>query len=393
MSDSPDISPHTDEQIILLRNTKTLLYEALTHLQQRYISLEPLHTVTSLVFKGLDKFTGKEIVLKCFEQSEKNQIDMYSCSPDTETEDFLLSHFYNYPVPHLAYPIDRLLIDKRIQLAEWTAIEHIRELLPSNFVVYVFIYYPYTLETIDLKSTSSEDRERWCRQLAVALKTLHDLGFYYGDVKPSNICIEMDTPDRKSRVQLIDFGMTCPLKNVHYIKNTIFFFTPIQAVNHSPLYSTEFFSFEIQQSITSLLRRTGLVEPTLKKAEEGYIYHPEHGIRVDLFGLAQMILYIFGNGFLFYSTKVLSEFSSTECRKMLIGCIEFILDSHSFVHKSFKAFEDSGATPLPNGWKKEIEMMLIQVLNSPPSETKLTFDHFQTFLPQDEDEDEDKNPN
>ena len=68
MSDSPDISPHTDEQIILLRNTKTLLHEALTHLQKRYISLEPLHTVTSLVFKGLDTLTGKEIVLKCFEE-------------------------------------------------------------------------------------------------------------------------------------------------------------------------------------------------------------------------------------------------------------------------------------------------------------------------------------
>lgn len=384
--DIPNVCPYTSEQVTLSQKTKHLLHLALHHLQDRYISIKPIHTIVSYVFKGLDVLHGKEVVLKCFEQSMRNPLDMYHYCRQTETEGYLLSHFYNHPAPYIAYPIDRFCIDKSVQLAEWKDIKDVHEHLPNNFVVYVFIYYPYTLETIDLRSITPVDKKRWCRQIATALHYLHSIGFYYGDLKSSNICIEIDTESGISSTRLIDFGMACGLENMHYIKNTIFFFTPIQAVNHSPLYSTKFFPTEIQQSIVGLLYRKGLSNQRLTKTSEGYVYQPEHGIRVDLFGFALMILYIFGNGFMFYSRKVISDFASKECRNMLIGCIEFILYTNSFVEKVFTSLRSTDATPLPEEWERDIQMMLTQVLSSSPAETTLTFDHFKPFLLLDHDE-------
>jgi len=61
-----------------------------------------------------------------------------------------------------------------------------------------------------LKTKTKEERlafaSEMVRQITVALKTLHELGYSHGDLKPENICARK-TSEGKMKFTLIDFGL------------------------------------------------------------------------------------------------------------------------------------------------------------------------------------------
>lgn len=375
------LCPFDDDNRVLLQARRNDVLTRLIQSQIKYVYIKPLSVSLSLVFRAIDTFTKRYVVLKCIEYrdtAKKNKSDL-SFDPRSETESYLLNYFYTHPTKYIACPIDRFFLSS----------EEFESTLDTPFVIFVLHYYSNTLSSIDLRDVNPYEKKKWCQQIALALSSLHSLGFYYGDLKPSNICIEPDGYNSQRKgyrtIRLIDFGISSTVDDVTFIKSTIFYFTPIQAVNHSGLYDKRIFTPEYSRELREMLHQLTLVHSCLQvdPSGDGWKYEEEHGVRVDLFSFALMVIYIFGNHFLFYAKKVITDYTIADTHKMLLGCTQFCLTPNVFIDEVFYQLSDL----LPPGWLQSLEMMLLQSLSTPAVKAPLRFNDFPLFSTSNDDSD------
>ena len=161
-------------------------------------------------------------VIKCFSMDKDN-----------------IDYEYELNVRLLNYTFAK---DENLSLAKPEEIFYIQ---PINFnKIYcclVLPFYNYNLETFEskgeLKKCSFETKRVFIDQLIKGIEQLHKLGFYHGDLKLKNICINFETNDSKSKneLKIIDFGCSSfySLYESRFIlKNSTTYTTPIQLVNH-----------------------------------------------------------------------------------------------------------------------------------------------------------------
>ncbi len=100
---------------------------------------------------------------------------------------------------------------------------------------FVFPYYKYDLERYNIKSCSFSTKLVFIDQLIKGINQLQKLGYYHGDLKLKNICIQIHNETKEEELKIIDFGCSSKLnmdKNKYVLKNTTWYASPIQLFNH-----------------------------------------------------------------------------------------------------------------------------------------------------------------
>ena len=86
-----------------------------------------------------------------------------------------------------------------------------------NFMSVQLDYYPFTLLQCNLENVDEEQKKIWSIEILKAVRDFHSItGYYHGDIKPDNICI-----DESLHIKLIDYGLADYNSNdMFLIKNT-----------------------------------------------------------------------------------------------------------------------------------------------------------------------------
>jgi serine/threonine protein kinase len=194
-------------------NDKTLL-SVISEMYQNDIVKHIGYTKDSYVYY----LSNTNKVIKCFEKN-KDEID------------------YEY---ELNIKLINFNKNKKLSLAAPEEIFYIQTInLNKIYCCLVLPYFKYDLETYEntdkLKKCTLETKRLLINQLMEGIDQLHELGFYHGDLKLKNICIDIESSKNKSELKIIDFGCSSfySLYESRFIlKNTTTYATPIQLVNH-----------------------------------------------------------------------------------------------------------------------------------------------------------------
>jgi Protein kinase domain len=173
----------------------------------------------------------------------------------------------------------------------------IRKTYVKRWLCVALPLYQHTFYSIPMDSLTIRQKKKMVLQLSRAVYSLHKIGYYHGDLKPKNICI-----DSSEYVRLIDFGTSNKISNVsslNWLKNTYGYFSPIQCFNHLVQESIPNIVSQLPKRLLEELRRVlkkkGIsiciyVTPQMDSPIE---YIPEHGFSNDLFVIGILMSFLF----------------------------------------------------------------------------------------------------
>ncbi len=326
-----------DEHTIGLDYFQEIIPKVTIYYNLQHIGLTHDSVVFQVNWKSLNgmAMTG---VLKCiFDFSCSYESNVYEClskgKPLEElgyvepNEITLLKYAFLRQNDNWCQPLDMcyLLELRKIQVKRWLCV--------------IFPMYQHTFHTINFSLLTVRQKKKMILELARAVHSLHQIGYYHGDLKPKNICSESS-----GQVRLIDFGTASKIDNVHslkWIKNTYGYFSPIQCFNHL-----------VQESIPDLVSRLpkGLLHelklalgmqgiavclhatPTMERPME---YIPEHGFSNDLFVLGLIMSFLFDKTYQHFFLK--GYIKKCDSLELLIrNVIEFVRDSKAYLKDYYK---------------------------------------------------------
>jgi serine/threonine protein kinase len=239
-----------------------------------------------------------------------------------DSEITLLKHAFVHPSDNWCKPIDMfyLLELRKKVFRRWFCV-----ILPR---------YTHTIETYPLPKKTYRHSKELLLGLIQGVYDLHCHGYYHGDLKPKNICV-----DNKNYVRLIDFGTAERLDNTNHqwcLKNTFGYFSPRQCFNHltrNPC-NYSFLTPEIQskfgQEISDKIDRNKNIVSFCSynhDPEKIFISISDHGITNDIFVLGLLIAEICSGG-VHFLTKLDRSFNYEE--ESLVSIIENTIQFMSF---------------------------------------------------------------
>lgn len=230
---------------------------------------------------------------------------------------------------------------------------------------FCFVTPKYTpLNKLDYSLLSETQKLKIIKDLIHGVYDLHTMGYYHGDLKTQNICV-----DSNLRTRLIDFGTAYPIENtIHYerYKNTVNYASPKAIYNLMSEYDykqcKELDDAFLKRNIK--IKKEDVVEVYIKKEENKKptpVYQTveqktilEHGIPNDLFVIGLIIGEMFATEysqikcfqskegkqhqnkfFQYYHPWSSSSFDKNmKCVEKRI--IDFLKDPKKYAHKYYK---------------------------------------------------------
>ena len=287
---------------------------------------------------GLDVRTG---VLKCIYE--------FICSYDSVVYDNLSQgnslEQLGYVEPSELTLLRHAFLCKNINWCEPLDIYYLlelRKICVKRWFCVVLPLYPDTFHSIDVCSLSIRNKKKMILQLSRAIYSLHQTGYYHGDLKPKNIC-----SDSSGSVRLIDFGTSNKVSettSLVRLKNTYGYFSPIQCFNHL-----------VQESIPDVVSRLPLelvhkLKGVLNKSrisvclyvtpemERPIKYIPEHGFSNDLFVIGILMTFLFDTTHQHFFLKRTEENNCIEDFLELVihNTIIFVQDPKAYIKDYYK---------------------------------------------------------
>lgn len=211
-------------------------------------------------------------------------------------------HLLASPIPNIACPFENHIIIEETYVK--SNLEHI-----SKYNLFVYESAECDLHACELSELSLTTKDLIVYNLVQGLKSIHeDLKITHGDIKPMNVLLKHCLPT------WIDFGTAEYMSTKeYYLKNTWGWMTPLQCLNH--LYDEDCYANLSKdlclESIDGYKRTLTelLVVADDGTFPEGHIFY-EDCVTNDLFCMILLILYIYGNGYNFYSQKEMLNYDT-----------------------------------------------------------------------------------
>lgn len=193
----------------------------------------------------------------------------------------------------------------------------------TNYEYIIMPNYIYNLSNIKMRKIELKTKHRLSMDIYQGIKNLHKLGYSHGDIKPANICIDININNDKNRIRLIDFGLSEDIiqslggKLPYYTLATYGWFNPFQITN------ADYFKSEFKNEILDILK-----SKYYKKYKFINNIHTENVMHNDLYSFCLILIYIYGNEYHFYfkNTKTydLSEDVFTNIRDFINSPIVYV---------------------------------------------------------------------
>ncbi len=217
-----------------------------------------------------------------------------------------------------------------------TIIDSLNKKYLYNYII-MNKYYT-TLELLPLQRISLKNKKRFAMEIYNGIRQLHNLGYSHGDLKPSNICI--DISNYKNNIKLIDFGLSEKITQKLY-NNTLAtygWFNPIQILN------SNYFKESFKNNVRKLL---------IRKYSPSILSINENVIKNDKFAFCLILIYLFGNGYNFYFRNTKKDDNSS---KVLENIKHFISAPIIYIFDIINKIKD-----MPVYWKQFIIKHMMQI--------------------------------
>jgi len=151
------------------------------------------------------------------------------------------------------------------------------------------------LHNLKCSEFTQDDKQVLCEQLHDGVKQIHSIGYYHGDLKPLNI-------GYKDGMKILDFG-SANLVTTNDFTNSFGFCAPIQMLRW--IISKDY-KYKKYKTSVNIVKK--LIEKKIIKKEEKTLHSKECPKQNDLFTVALLFVYIFGNGMLFFDPEGSKDF-------------------------------------------------------------------------------------
>jgi serine/threonine protein kinase len=239
----------------------------------------------------------------------------------------------------------KLISNKMINLCNVINVSNIRLINYCN-QEYTYDYiimekYFTTLDLFSIDKLTLKNKKRFAMEIYNGIKQLHYLGYSHGDLKPSNICI--DITSNKNNIKLIDFGLSEKItQKLNYSTLATYgWFNPIQIIN------CQIFKQTVRNDIKELL---------LLKYGKTINIIDENIIKNDKFAFCLILIYLFGNGYNFYFKNTKNNDASPD---VLRNIKEFITAPVIYIFDILNNLKD-----MPIYWKQFIIKHMMKIFIS-----------------------------
>ncbi len=219
----------------------------------------------------------------------------------------------------------------------------------TNYKYIIMPNYGYNLSDLKMDKLNLKTKHRLSMDIYQGIKNLHKLGYSHGDLKPTNICIDLNIKNDINRIRLIDFGLS---ENIIqslegnlpcYTLATYGWFNPFQITN------AEYFKKDFKDEILDILKT---------KYHKKYKFindsHNENVMHNDMFAFCLILIYIYGNEYHFY-------FKNTKCYDISENIFVNIRD---FINAPFVYISNilnNECNLMPKYWKQFIIKYMIKM--------------------------------
>ena len=216
-----------------------------------------------------------------------------------------------------------------------------KEMVHIHFCFITKLYKP--LGELDYTILSDTQKLQIVEDLIHGIYNLHKLGYYHGDLKTQNICV-----DENLRIKLIDFGTAFSIEDKeHYsrFKNTINYASPKAIYSFIHEYDVDCEKIEnvfLKQNIKIMKENVTQIyieenKPICYTKEKKNIL--EHGIPNDLFVIGLIIGELFSTNtefkFFQYSKPWINEYYIENINSIGSVLIDFLNDPQKYIEKYY----------------------------------------------------------
>jgi len=311
----------------------------------------------SLVYSSKDS-QYKPVVLKIIKELEYESgskiaeaisegIDVYS--------DITLSSNFNNAEIYINKYLTASQDENLASPLSWYLCTHVRQAyeeerivcsVETRYYIFVFPKYATDLHRQPICDLKYKYKLSILIHICKGIKSLHEMGYYHGDLKPPNVCLT-----DLGQVKLIDFGTSEWSGDVHanyYLKNTWGWTSLKQAWNHiqdkeckenlctglSNMDKINFTAFDVLLSDYFEDEEISDILPESLLINEKWEYN-------DVFGACLLVMYVLGDG---YNMWCRGPMKGYDTMKIIHNMEEYIKDKDSFIRsilQEVKIDEDS----------------------------------------------------